>query len=151
MQEKQMIRKLKKEEKQLYFELADEFYHSPAVLHPVPSENYKNTFDELMRSDVYAECFIIEHEGAAAGFGLISKSFSQECGGLVVWIEELYIRREFRSKGLGHEFFEFLEENRPASRYRLEIEPDNVRARALYERLGFERLDYMQMVKDVKA
>ena len=47
-----MIRKLKKEERQLYFDLADEFYHSPAVLHPVPAENYKNTFDELMRSDV---------------------------------------------------------------------------------------------------
>jgi ribosomal protein S18 acetylase RimI-like enzyme len=146
-----MIRKLKKEERQLYFDLADEFYHSPAVLHPVPAENYKNTFDELMRSDVYAECFIIEYEGAAAGFGLISKTFSQESGGLVVWIEELYIRQQFRSKGLGREFFEFLEKNRPASRYRLEIEPDNVRARALYERLGFEQLDYMQMVKDFKV
>ena len=104
-----------------------------------------------MRSDVYAECFIIEYEGAAAGFGLISKTFSQESGGLVVWIEELYIRQQFRSKGLGREFFEFLEKNRPASRYRLEIEPDNVRARALYERLGFEQLDYMQMVKDFKV
>lgn len=144
-----MIRKLKENERELYFELADEFYHSPAVLHPVDRENYSVTFEELMRSDIYAECFIIEYCGHAAGFALISKTFSQEAGGLVIWIEELYIKEEYRSRGLGHEFFEFLEKHRPAARYRLEIEPDNKRARALYERIGYKILDYRQMVKDI--
>ena len=36
----------------------------------------------------------------------------------------------------------------PAARYRLEIEPDNDRARALYERLGFEALPYCQMIRE---
>ena len=145
-----MIRKLKDSERDLYFELADEFYHSPAVIHPVDRAHYGKTFDELIRSDVYAECFLIEYDGSVAGFALISKTFSQEAGGLVIWIEELYIREKYRSKGLGHEFFEFIEKKRPAARYRLEIEPENSRARALYENLGYEILDYRQMVKDIK-
>lgn len=144
-----MIRKLKENERELYFELADEFYHSPAVLHPVNRKNYSATFEELMRSDIYAECFIIEYREHVAGFALISKTFSQEAGGLVIWIEEIYIKEEYRSHGLGNEFFEFLEKHRPAARYRLEIEPDNKRARALYERIGYKSLDYSQMVKDI--
>ncbi len=143
-----MIRKLNKDDKELYFELVDEFYHSPAVIHAVDNMNYSRTFEELMRSDVYTECFIIEYDGNVAGFALISKTFSQEAGGLVVWIEEVYIRDSYRSKGLGSEFFEYIEKNRPAARYRLEIEPDNIRARTLYERLGYKKLDYSQMVKD---
>ena len=145
-----MIRKLKAGEKDLYFELVDEFYHSSAVLHPVDKLNYKRTFEEIVRSDVYTECFIIEYDGDIAGFALISKTFSQEAGGIVIWIEELFIRQQYRSKGLGKEFFEYLEKHRPAARYRLEIEPKNVRAQMLYEKLGYKILDYRQMIKDIK-
>lgn len=143
-----MIRRLESNDKELYFKLADEFYHSEAVLHPVPKRNIEATFDELMRSDVYTECFIIESDGSVAGYALISKTFSQEAGGYVIWVEELFIRPEYRGKGLGNKFFDFLFCERPAARYRLEIEPDNVRAAALYKRRGFDVLGYGQMVND---
>ena len=68
----------------------------------------------------------------------------------MVWLEELYIRAEFRSRGLGSEFFrQVTEENRDARRFRLEVEPENVRAIALYRRLGYENLPYVQMIRDV--
>ena len=50
--------------------------------------------------------------------------------------------------GLGREFFSFLHKNRPAARYRLEVEPDNERAIALYSSLGFTVLPYGQMIAD---
>lgn len=65
-----------------------------------------------------------------------------------MWIEEIYVRPEFRQKGLGKTFFEALDRIQPAARYRLEIEPDNQRAERLYRSLGFEPLPYRQMVKD---
>jgi len=142
------IRRLNALDKELYMELVNEFYHSDAVLHPVKRENHEAMFAELMRSDVYAECYIIESGGNVAGFIMISKTFSQESGGLVVWIEEIFIREEFRGKGLGSAALEFIEKKVPASRYRLEIEPDNDRARELYTRLGYKNLPYEQMVKE---
>ena len=89
--------------------------------------------------------FIFELDGAPVGYGLLNITYGHEAGGRVVWIEEIYVRREFRGRGLGREFFEYVFANIPAARYRLEVEPEHEGAVALYERLGFEVLAYGQM------
>lgn len=143
-----MIRKLTAADRDIYLAMAHEFYHSPAVLHAVPDEYLRRGFDEMMRSDQYMQCMLLEHEGNTAGYALLSRTYSQEAGGICVWIEEIYLRPEYRQKGLGRAFFDALEQLLPAARYRLEIEPDNQRAERLYRSLGFEALPYRQMVKD---
>ena len=95
------IRKAEEKDRELYFELVREFYSSEAVLHTIPEKNIENTFAELMRSEEYTKAFIIEENGAAAGYALTARHFSQEAGGEVIWIDELYIREEFRARGLG--------------------------------------------------
>ena len=69
----------------------------------------------------------------------------------MLWIEELYIREQFRSRGLGREFFSYIEEKNKdrTARISLEVEEENTRAASLYERLGYEKLDYKQMIKDL--
>lgn len=141
-----MIRKISSGDRELYMQMTGEFYNSDAVIHPIPEEYRENTFDELIRSDVYAECYIFEENGSAAGYALTAKTYSQEAGGLVIWLEELYVRPEYRSHGIGKQFFEYLT-NLHAARFRLEVEPDNLRAVKLYDKLGFEDLPYMQMKK----
>lgn len=146
-----MIRKFTETDRERYLEMAEEFYHSDAVLHPIPGKYMEQTVEEALRSDTYAGIWILEYEGETAGYALTAKTFSQEAGGPVLWLEELYIREAFRSRGLGREFFTYIEQNQGAcvSRLRLEVEEENTRAVALYERLGYKRLDYMQMVKDL--
>ena len=146
-----MIRKLTENHRDLYIRMAEEFYSSDAVLHPIPRAYIERTADEALQSDAYAEIYLLECEGEPAGYGLTARTFSQEAGGSVLWIEELYIREQFRSRGLGREFFSYIEEknkDRPA-RIRLEVEEENTRAASLYERLGYEKLDYKQMIKDL--
>lgn len=145
-----MIRKMRSEDKKTYMEMAREFYHSDAVLHPVPDTYFERTADEALRSDVYAEIFLFECENEAAGYGLIAKTYSQEAGGMVWWIEEVYVREAFRSKGIGREFFAYLDKVKGSSvtRMRLEVEEDNTRAVALYKKLGYKPLEYAQMIKD---
>lgn len=146
-----MIRKITNNDRELYCAMASEFYSTDAVLFNIPKKNIEATFEEMMRSEQYAIGYILEHEGETAGYALLAKTFSQEAGGLVIWIEELYVLPAFRSKGLGQEFFRFLEETNKAdiARIRLEVEDENEGAIALYERMGFERLEYSQMIKPI--
>ncbi|MFR2094825.1 MAG: GNAT family N-acetyltransferase, partial [Oscillospiraceae bacterium] len=67
------------------------------------------------------------------------------------WVEELYVRPAFRGRGLGHEFFAWLRGLAAAEhirRIRLETEPENERAAALYARMGFLPLGYCQMFRE---
>lgn len=66
-----------------------------------------------------------------------------------MWIEELYVKEQFRGKGLGSEFISFVEKNFDFKRLRLEVEKENVRAVKMYERNGLSFLEYDQMIKDV--
>lgn len=145
-----IIRRINESDRESFLEMSREFYLSDAVLHEIPNSYHERAFDELMRSGDYLICYIFEKDGAAVGYAMLNKMFMHECGGIVLWVEELYIRESCRGMGLGHEFFSFLEQNESASRYRLEVEPENLRARSLYERLGYETLPYMQMIKDNK-
>ena len=145
-----MIRELKLEDKELYLKMAHEFYRSPAVLYSIPDSYIERTFEECMKSDTYVKIYILEHEDKPAGYGMLVKTFSQEAGGYVCWLEELYILEQYRSKGLGSEFFRYVEKNREegVTRFRLEVEEDNTRARELYKSLGYKSLDYCQMTKE---
>ena len=146
-----MIRKANENDREEFIRLSEQFYHSPAVLHPVPRAYHESLFDEALRSDEYAGVYMVEDAGRAVGFGVTAKSFSREAGGKVLWLEELYILEECRGRGLGREYFSFIEKyarEHGFTRIRLEVEPDNVRARSLYERLGYRPLEYLQMVKE---
>lgn len=143
------FRTIEEKDKEMFFELSEEFYNSPAVIAPIKKEFHANAFDELMRSRDYLECYIIEYDGKTAGFGLLNFAYCHEAGGKIVWFEELYIREEFRSHGIGRKFFAFVEENHPAMRYRLEVEKENERAVKLYKSLGYDFLEYDQMIRDM--
>ncbi len=149
VKEVKMIRKINPNDRNLFVTLSKEFYSTDAVAHTIPQEYHEKSFDELMRSDEYIECFIFEQAGDAAGYALIAKTFSAEAGGTVAWLDELYVRQQYRGHGLGKAFFKYMEENCPAARYRLEIEPDNLRAKKLYSSLGYKDLPYAQMIKGV--
>ena len=143
------IRQINKQDRKIFFTLSEEFYNSNAVLSPIKKEYHNNAFDELMRSNEYLDGYILEYDGKIAGFGLLNFSFCHEAGGKIVWIEELYIREEYRGLGIGTEFFNFVKHNFPAKRYRLEVEKENEKAVKLYKRLGYDFLEYDQMILDV--
>lgn len=142
-----MFRKIEASDRQTFLEYCREFYSSPAVLHKLPDSVFEATFDELMRSDVYLEGYMLTAGDRNMGYALISKSFSPEVGGQLILVEEIFLREEARGQGIASEFFEYLD-GRGAKRLRLEYEQSNAGAVRLYKRLGFSELPYGQMVKD---
>lgn len=141
-------RPIKASDREEYLAMADAFYHTDGVIRPVPCGHLEAGFDELMRSDQYAYAYICQADGDTVGYALIAKTFSQEAGGIVLWVEELFIKDGYRDKGLGKAFFEHFFETLPADvkRVRLETERGNDKAVRLYKSLGFEFLEYDQMI-----
>jgi len=73
------------------------------------------------------------------GYSLLVFYWSNELGGNVIFIDELFIATAFRGQGIATQFFTWLEQTfSPHTQgFALETTPTNVRARALYEKLGF--------------
>ncbi|MGN0667475.1 MAG: GNAT family N-acetyltransferase [Huintestinicola sp.] len=147
-----MVRRICVTDRDEYLKMASEFYNSDAVSHPVPAENFANAFEHMINGGLYMDGYILESVGKTAGFCTIAKTYSQEAGGMVIWIEDLYVRPQFRSHGLGSELFDYLEKECTAMgavRQRLEITESNTAAKRLYERRGFEVCPYIPMIREL--
>ena len=125
------------------------FYHSPAVWTNGSEEIYNKDITACVGTSPYADGFIFEKETEICGYGMIAKSFSTEFGKPCIWIEDLYLKEEYRGVGIGSSFFQYLEKEYPNTIMRLEVEEENTRAVAVYRKNGYETLPYMEMKKEV--
>ncbi len=144
-----MIRNITKDDTPFVIQLMKEFYSSPAVLHKVNENNFINTVDEALNDSPYVKILVCEIDEKIAGYCQLSLSYSNEAGGLNVFIEELMIHSSYRHQGLGTAFLEYVFTlYKDAKRFRLEVTKDNRNAYSLYEKTGFKTLDYIQMIID---
>ena len=145
-----MIRDMMKEDKEIFMAMAKDFYSSNAVEHNIDINIIEATFEAAVSNSPFMRALMIEDDNAPVGFGLLSFYHATEVGGLAVLLEDLYINEACRGKGLGREFMCFMEREYPsAKRFSLEVAKENTRAIELYKSLGYEILDYVQMVKNI--
>lgn len=144
-----MIKEFTKNDYETFMTLSREFYNTSAVDHQIPDKLRTSVFEESVSDSPYARGFLIEQDGETAGYGLISLTYSGEVGGLVVLLEELYIKEKFQGQGLGTKYFSFIENlYKNAKRFRLEVTKVNEGAIKLYTKLGYGDISYKQMIKD---
>ena len=125
-----------------------ETFYSSAAVHTNGSQKiFSDDFKECVSDSPYLNGFIFECDGAVAGYAMTAHGFSTEFGARCVWIEDLYLLPEFRRRGIGERFFTFLVDLFNDCVFRLEAEEDNFPAVSLYEKRGFERLPYLEMIK----
>lgn len=108
---------------------------------PMTSEKGLSTL-EFFRENTSAGCVrIFECDLAVAGYAIMVNFRSNEFGGNIVIIDEMFVAKEFRGKGIGSRFIdELANELRESSvAIQLEVSPANESALRLYERLGFRR------------
>ena len=141
------IRKMIREDKEIVMNMMRVFYASPAVLSNGSEEIFEADVENCVNDSPYLEGFVFEENGDIQGYGMIAKSFSTEFGKPCIWVEDLYIKPEYRGRGIGSRFFEYLEQAYTECIFRLEVEEENERAIHVYEKNGFAVLPYMEMKK----
>lgn len=124
------------------------FYASPAVSTNGSEEIFGRDFDYCIDMFPYLEGYVFEQENIICGYSMLAKGFSTEVGKACIWIEDIYIKPEYRSLGIGRHFFEFLKAEYPDVLFKLEVEEENTKAVQMYEKTGFSKLPYMVMVME---
>ena len=117
---------------------------------PVNGRQMRQTLQVLRREPWRGRAVVLEVRRRIVGYALLIAYWSNELGGEVCGIDELYVARAFRSRGHGAALFEAIERGALGSGSlvgaALGVTPGNGRARALYERLGFAAVG-VSMVK----
>ncbi len=103
----------------------------------------ERTFRQLAAHPDYGSVVVFEAEGRITGYALLINFWSNEYGGIVLNIDELYVAPEWRGAGVGTAFLNHLAAGHLGDfvALKLEVLPYNRRALRLYEKLGFQKSD----------
>ena len=142
-----MIRLMTKADKPHVMEMMRAFYASPAVLSNGSEEIFFNDIENCISDNPYVEGYIFEEANQIQGYAMIAKSYSTEFGKACIWIEDLYVKEDYRRIGIGSRFFAFLADKYTDCIFRLEAEEENTNAIRLYKKCGFSVLPYVQLKK----
>lgn len=119
-------------------------YQEDPSPYPVTPEKIARTLEESARHPEKLQLIAFEPTEQSTrdriiGYALLVFYWSNEVGGTVIFIDELFIASAYRGQGLATQFFTWLEQTYTptAQGFALETTPTNTRARALYEKLGF--------------
>lgn len=95
---------------------------------------------ELLEDDSRGVAHLILLDGEVAGYLVLTFGFSLEFGGRDAFVDELFVREEFRGRGAGKAALRLAEEvcrARGVRALHLEVERANEDAQGLYRRAGF--------------
>ena len=127
-----------------------DFFNSPAVLHNSSDAALERAFGDCTGPCPFISGYLLECGGEAAGYTMISYSYTTEYGGICIWLEDLYLKPQFRRMGFAGEVFHRIEKDHPeAVRFKLEIEEENQGAAECYRRNGYSLSDYRIMTKEM--
>ncbi len=104
-------------------------------------EDRKAALLPLLEGSPHGAAYLVGPRKGPVGYIVVSFGYSVEMGGIDAFIDEFYIRENVRGRGMGGEVLRAL---MPAladygvKALHLEVARDNVRAKRLYTRLGFE-------------
>ena len=125
------------------------FYRSDAVADPVDESIIERLLNDILSREHSIRGYEARYDGNLVGFGIVTSYYASEVAGITIQLEDLFISEDYRSMGIAQEYFAKVKDDFPeAARYRLEVCASNQRAIDLYKRLGFEVLEYVQMVDD---
>ena len=143
-----IIRQMNNEDKVEVLSMMEEFYSSDAVFTNGSAEIFQSDFENCISESPYLEGFVFIVDEDIIGYSMIAKSFSTEFGKECIWLEDLYLKANYRGKGIIPKFFKYLTHIYCNAIFRLEVEKENKHALHVYKKFGFEELPYLELKFD---
>jgi GNAT superfamily N-acetyltransferase len=122
-------------------------------------ENENLPFDETIERDILkqfltdtslGQAWLIQQEDEVIGYIILTLGFSLEYRGRDAFIDELYLRPDYRGKGIGTQTLAFAEDAcrvLGVQALHLEVDFGNSKAQHLYDKLGYQRHERFLMTK----
>lgn len=107
---------------------------------PFIEARVRTAVDLLLQNPHYGLAWFIIANGQPIGYIILSFDYSLEYGGRNAWVDEFFIERAWRGRGIGAEVLDFFEQTareHGCTAIHLEVNEGN-RAIDLYRRRGFE-------------
>jgi ribosomal protein S18 acetylase RimI-like enzyme len=101
----------------------------------------RTALDYLLADDSLGKVWLIHLGGAAAGYVVLTFGYILEFDGRDAFVDELYVQEGYRGRGVGGLALRLVADTCQTLGIRalhLEVDRENHRARAVYEKAGFE-------------
>ena len=110
------------------------------------------TFQQFTLKRDKGRIIVFEIDNTVVGYAILVFFWSNEFGGDVIEIDELFVQEDYRDRGIGKTFFQWLEEtwHSQAVAFALQTTPTNERAITFYQRMGFSLSKNFHWIKAKK-
>lgn len=113
------------------------------------SEKIQNTFREFTLKPEKGRIIVFDKDNVVIGYAILVFFWSNEYGGDVIEIDELFVQEDYRGCGVGTAFFQWLKETWSGKAVALSLQAtaSNDRAVAFYQRMGFRTSPNRHLMK----
>ena len=119
-------------------------------LAPLDEATARRALLGVIGDDTLGRAFMILLANEVAGYAVLTFGYSLEFHGRDAFVDEIYLRAEYRGLGIGKRALQFLTEVCAAEGVKalhLEVERGNTSAQTVYRKFGFEDHDRYLMTK----
>ena len=103
--------------------------------YPIQPEKTKKLFKTFIDNENLGNCWLISHNKMVVGYVILTYIFSFEYQGRIAFLDELYLTKNARGKGIGKSALEFIHNQALLKELKtiyLEVESHNEVAKKLY-------------------
>ena len=116
-------------------------YREDPVDETITDRKISKTVRELQKNPIRDRIIIFEEGDVIVGYSILIFYWSNEFGGNVLHIDELYVKPGYRRRGVATKFLQYVSQEFKDEivGLQLEVTPSNTKAMAYYRKLGFVR------------
>ncbi|HBR00480.1 MAG: GNAT family N-acetyltransferase [Roseofilum sp. Belize BBD 4] len=133
---------------EIILQLVQEFHHSEKL--GFDEKLDAQALEELISDSSLGQLLLIQQEDEIVGYVIVVWGYSLEFRGRDAFIDEFYLRPQYRQQGIGTQTLLFVEKSCQElgiQALHLEVDFENPDAQRLYHRVGYQRHNRFLMTK----